>query len=115
MTYDFLQSLMPLLKRRRELEAAEGRRSSSASGSMPMRRMSKPTIPFPSTAAAFRVMSDKEAQLAVAKFLMADGTKREVMRSNMNWARSATEPLIAQYDNNVSARAVTSARGRGSG
>lgn len=107
MTYDYLQELISLAKRRRELEIAEGRRpsaSGSASGGMPSRRTSVPSVTFPMTASLFRSMSDREAQLIVAKFLMADGAKREEMRNRMNWARSATEPLIAQFTNNVSAR-----------
>ena len=73
-------------------------------GGMPSRRTSVASVTFPMTASLFRSMLDREAQLSVAKFLMADGAKREEMRNGMNWARSATEPLIAQFTNNVSAR-----------
>lgn len=93
MTYDYLQEFLALAKQRR----------ASGSGAASGRRM-----PFPSSASVLLAMSDREARLAVAKFLMADGTKREDMRSKMNWVKSETEPLIAQFNNNVSTRGVTS-------
>ena len=104
MTYAYLQEFITLAQQRCELEVRQGSGSGAASGM----RTGAPRLPFPSSASALLATTDREVRLAVAKYLMADDSKREDMRSKMNWVRSETEPLIAQFKSNVSTRGVTS-------
>ncbi|KAH8116247.1 hypothetical protein DFH11DRAFT_1687892 [Phellopilus nigrolimitatus] len=86
--YDHLQELLPLYKRLRELkemeEAARIKRESQ----------------FPQTIQEYRSMGLKDARLRVARFLMADAPKRELMRTTSHWAWRQTEPLIKEYNGN---------------
>ncbi|EJD07369.1 uncharacterized protein FOMMEDRAFT_164356 [Fomitiporia mediterranea MF3/22] len=88
MHYDHLRELLPLYRRRRDLEKqAELTRIRLAAQ-------------FPQTIEDYQRMDSKGAQLRVAKFLMAEDPKREEMRTESRWAWRQTEPLIQLYKNN---------------
>jgi len=86
--YDYLKMMMPLWKRRVELERLEEEARVEREAQ------------FPLTIFAYRGITNKAAQLRVARFLMADATRQEEMRSQSRWAWRQTDPLIQQYTHN---------------
>ena len=58
---------------------------------------------FPSTIEAYHKLSgNKGTLLEVARYLMADDGKRTQMRDVYKWPSQQTEPLIEEYNKNVS-------------
>lgn len=58
---------------------------------------------FPQSIEEYRSMSTDvpAAQLRVARFLMADDSKRESMMTESHWVKHETDPLIDLYQSNV--------------
>lgn len=56
---------------------------------------------FPRNLEDFR-SKDLEMQVRVGRFLMGDERKREQMRDESQWAHRATQPLMEEYNRNVS-------------
>ena len=97
MQYDHLREVLPLYAQKRDME----RKEEAA--------RAKQLSQFPKTIEDWRRLgsnnsnsNNKNAQLYVARFLMADEPKREQMRDRARWAWRQTEPLIQMYKNNVS-------------
>jgi hypothetical protein len=81
--------LIALHKKRIELESKEV-----------LARISKEAM-FPTSAADYRKMTSRAAQLRVARYLMADADVRERLRISSNWTSEDTRALIQEYITNV--------------
>lgn len=90
--YEHLQVMMPLYKRRVELERSEEEDR--------INRAAR----FPLSSQEYRAIEVRAAQLRVAHFLMHDESKREQMRTESRWAWRQTQPLIDEYRKDVSIR-----------
>ena len=88
--YEYLQTMLSLQRTRVELERKEEEARISREAQFPM------------STEEFRVMDSRAAQLRVARFLMADSSKKDQMRNESYWAWRQTQPLIVAYSNNVS-------------
>lgn len=87
--YTYLKALLPLLRRRRMLRDREN----------DLRKRREAT--FPKSIEEYRKISDREVQLRVARFLMADSLEQERMMDKFGWAYRGVDPLRAAYKSNV--------------
>lgn len=87
--YTYLKALLPLLRRRRMLRDREN----------DLRKRREAT--FPKSIEEYRKISDREVQLRVARFLMADSLEQEKMMDKFGWAYRGVDPLRAAYKSNV--------------
>lgn len=86
---EYLLELIPLHKKRVELERAEE--------DARINRESQ----FPTNADEYHNMSSRAAQLHVARFLMADVDTRQRISSGSRWPSGQTQALIQEYQTNV--------------
>ncbi|KIM62563.1 hypothetical protein SCLCIDRAFT_1214925 [Scleroderma citrinum Foug A] len=87
--YTYLKALLPLLRRRRMLRDREN----------DLRKRREAT--FPKSIEEYRKISDREVQLRVARFLMADSLEQEKMMDKFGWAYRGVDPLRAAYKSNA--------------
>lgn len=88
--YEYVRRLNELQKRRVETEEREEQE----------RRIRE--AQFPQTVREYHAMNSRPAQLRVARFLMADTSKQDQMSTQSSWAWRQTQPLIKEYNINVS-------------
>jgi len=87
--YTYFKALNPLLRRRRALRDREN--------DLRKRREAM----FPKSIEEYRKISDREVQLRVARFLMADSLEQEKMMDKFGWAYRGVDPLRAAYKSDV--------------
>ena len=87
--YTYLKALVPLLHRRRGLkdQAYEQRKRREAL--------------FPRSVEEYHKITDREVQLRVARFLVADSLEQERMMDKFGWAYRGVDPLRSAYRSNV--------------
>jgi len=86
----YLKQLLPLQKRRAELESlAEGTRRQKEAQ-------------FPGSPEEYRAIRNKDVQMRIARFLTADNRKQESMMNQFGWAWRQVQPLKNEYQSDVS-------------
>lgn len=88
--YAYLRTLLPLLRHRANLAAQEdeARRKRDAQ--------------FPTSAAEYRTLQDKDIQQRIARFLMANKLTKEKMMSEFGWVYRQVKTLEDEYDRDAS-------------
>ena len=81
--------MLPLYRRLAEMERVEEEA-----------RISRAAV-FPQSIEEYQSMDVKAAQLRVARYLMADDTKKEIMRTESSWSMQQTKVLDDLYKINV--------------
>jgi hypothetical protein len=91
---DYLKRILPLHKRRAELERKEeeARRRRDAQ--------------FPGNLDEYYAIRDSEIQLRVARFLTADSQTQDTIMTRFGWAWRHVQPLKTEYQSNVSVECV---------
>ncbi|KAG9309936.1 hypothetical protein JVU11DRAFT_9968 [Chiua virens] len=86
----YLKTLISLVKKRSVLESQDtaARRKRDAW--------------FPQSEQQYHNITDREAQLRVARFLTSSSQEQEKMRDEFGWAYRAVHPLLIIYKNNIS-------------
>ncbi|TDL23810.1 hypothetical protein BD410DRAFT_827663 [Rickenella mellea] len=91
--YEHLQTILPLYKQRGILERAEEEAR--------INRAAR----FPQSLSEYRSMDLKAAQVRIARFLMADPAKKEMMMTESRWAWRQTQPFVEEYGRNLDFKA----------
>ena len=68
-------------------------------------RISRASV-FPQSVGEYQSMDVPAAQLRVARYLMADDSRKELMRTESSWALQQTKPLDDLYQANVSVKGL---------
>ncbi|KII87098.1 hypothetical protein PLICRDRAFT_112494 [Plicaturopsis crispa FD-325 SS-3] len=85
-----LQTTLPLHRQRAHLRAAEEERRKRLDAR------------FPKSITEYYDIWNKDVQLRIARFLLADRVRQETMMSEFGWAWRQVEPLLGEMQKNVS-------------
>ncbi|KAI6126035.1 hypothetical protein EDD16DRAFT_1473718 [Pisolithus croceorrhizus] len=90
--YTYLRSLLPLIRRRRALRDRD------------VKIRKQRDAWFPQSIEEYRDITERDVQLRMARFLVADGTEQERMMDKFGWAYRRVDPLRAAYKSNAEFR-----------